>query len=126
MKKVFALLLAVVLVMSFSMAVSAANSPEGVSYYKVYIIVGPGADTDVTKVAIGEEVTVTADPDYGTFDKWMFYTMDGDEAIEGIDYTLVSGVATDETITFIPLTNIIVTGNYNGKITKVEITKINA
>ena len=123
MKKVFAVILAVALVMSLPLtAFAAGSSPEGVSYYKVYVINGQGAETEVTKVEVGEEVTLNADPDKGDFDKWMFYKMDGSPAVEGEDYVLVSGVATSETITFIPLTNIIVTGNYNGKITKIEIT----
>lgn len=123
MKKVFAVILAIALVMSLSLSISAAvSSPGGVSYYKVYVIDGPGADTEVTKVPVGDQVTITSDPDNGDFDKWMFYKADGTPAVEGKDYTFVSGTATSETITIIPLANIIITGNYNGVITKVEIT----
>lgn len=121
MKKVFAMILAVALVMSMSLAVSATVSPEGTSFHKVYVIDGPGADADVNKVPVGDEITLTADPKKGDFDKWMFYTMDGSPAVEGEDYVIVEGKADSATITIVPLSNIIVTANYNGKITKVEI-----
>ena len=123
MKKVFAVVLAVILVMSLSVTAFAATlSPEGVSLYKVYVINGNGAKTQVTEVTVGDSITLNADPEMGKFDKWMIYKMDGTPAVEGKDYTIVSGSMTSETITIIPLANIIVTGNYNGKITKFDIT----
>ena len=123
MKKVFAVVLAVILVMSLSVtAFAAVQSPQGVSVYKVYVINGSGAKTQVTEVTVGESITLTADPEMGKFDKWMIYKMDGSLAVEGEDYTIVSGSLTTETITLIPLANIIITGNYNGKITKFDIT----
>lgn len=123
MKKVFAVMLAVVLVMSLSVtAFAAVSSPEGVSYYKVYIINGDGADTEIQKVAVGESVTLTADPKMGEFNKWMVYKADGTTAVEGEDYEIVSGTMTSSPLTLIPLANIIITGNYNGKITHFEIT----
>ena len=123
MKKVFAVVLAVILVMSLSVtAFAAVQSPQGVSVYKVYVINGSGAKTQITEVAVGESITLTADPEMGKFDKWMIYKMDGSLAVEGEDYTIVSGSLTTETITIIPLANIIITGNYNGKITKFDVT----
>ncbi|MBE6807369.1 MAG: hypothetical protein E7527_05105 [Ruminococcaceae bacterium] len=124
MKKVFAVLLTIALVMSLGMSVSAASSPEGVSYYKVYVIDGQGADTEVIKVPVGEDATITAnaDPSKGDFDKWMFYKADGSAAVEGKDYEIVSGTATGSPITIIPLCNLIVTANYGGKITEFDIT----
>ena len=123
MKKVFAVVLAVVLVMCLSVtAFAAVQSPEGVSVYKVYIINGSGAKTQITEVTVGESVTLTADPAKGKFDKWIVYKMDGSIAVEGVDYTIVEGSLTSESITIIPMANIIITGNYNGKITKFDIT----
>ena len=123
MKKVLAVVLAVILVMSLSLtAFAAVASPEGTSYYKVYIINGGGAKTEITQVAIGESVTVNADPGKGTFDKWIIYKADGTLAVEGKDYTIVSGTLTSSPLTIIPLANVIITGNYNGVITKIEIT----
>lgn len=122
MKKVCAVILAVVLVMSLSVtAFAAVASPEGVSYYKVYIINGQGAETIITEVEVGESITLTADPKMGKFDKWMIYKPDGTPAVEGVDYKILSGSLTTSPCTIIPLANIIITGNYNGKITTFKI-----
>ncbi len=122
MKKVCAVILAVVLVMSLSVtAFAAVASPEGVSYYKVYVINGQGAETIITEVEVGESITLTADPKMGKFDKWMVYKADGTPAVEGVDYKILSGSLTTSPCTIIPLANIIITGNYNGKITTFKI-----
>ena len=123
MKKVFAVVLAVVLVMCLSVtAFAAVQSPTGVSVYTVYVINGNGAKTQITEVKVGDSITLTADPEMGKFDKWMIYKMDGTPAVEGEDYIIVEGSLTSKTITIIPLSNIIITGNYNGKITKFDIS----
>lgn len=122
MKKVFAILLAAVLVMALSVTAFAAGvSPEGVSYYKVYIIDGNGAKTQIEKVPVGEEITLEADPDKGDFDEWKIYKADGSIAVEGKDYEIVSGSLTSSTITIIPKANLIITANYNGEETDFEI-----
>ncbi len=122
MKKVFALILSIALVMCLGMSVSAAaSSPEGVSYYKVYVIDGQGAKTQVIKVPVGEDTTITAESK-GDFDLWMIYKLDGSPAKEGVDYKIVSGTMDGSPITIIPMANIIVTGNYDGIKTKFEIT----
>ena len=121
MKKVFAMILAIALVMSLGMSVAAAVSPEGVSYYKVYVIDGQGAETKVNKVPVGETITITS-TGKGDFDLWMVYKLDGTPAKEGVDYIIVSGVMEGSPITIKPLANIIITGNYDGIKTKFEIT----
>ncbi len=119
MKKVFALILAVVLVMSLSVTAFAAKSPEGVSVNKVSIINGNGADTEAEEVEVGKSFELKADSTKGTFNKWIVYKADGSLAVEGVDYT-IEGELTDEVVEIVPLANIIITGNYNGE--KTEFT----
>lgn len=122
MKKVFAILLAAVLVMALSVTAFAAGvSPEGVSYYKVYIIDGNGSKTQVEKVPVGEDITLEADPDKGDFDEWKIYKADGSVAVEGEDYEIVSGPLTSSSITILPKANLIITANYDGEETDFEI-----
>ncbi len=122
MKKVFAILLAAVLVMALSVTAFAAGvSPEGVSYYKVHIIDGNGSKTQVEKVPVGEDITLEADPDKGDFDEWKIYKADGTVAVEGEDYEIVSGSLTSSSITILPKANLIITANYDGEETDFEI-----
>lgn len=122
MKKVFAILLAAVLVMALSVTAFAAGvSPEGVSYYKVHIIDGNGSKTQVEKVPVGEDITLEADPDKGDFDEWKIYKADGTAAVEGEDYEIVSGSLTSSSITILPKANLIITANYDGEETDFEI-----
>ena len=122
MKKIFAIVLAVVLVMSLSVSVFAAgSSPEGVSYYKVHIIDGNGAKTQTEKVPVGEEITLKADPDKGDFDEWKIFKADGSIAVEGKDYEVVSGSLTKSPLVIIPMANLIITANYDGEETDFEI-----
>ncbi len=121
MKKVFALIIAVILVMSLSVtAFAAKNSPSGDTFHIVHVINGQGADTDIHKVKVGESVELIAKDSNGTFDEWKIYRTDGTPAVPGTDYT-ISGKLTDKKIVVSPLTNLIVTGNYNGKDTSFEI-----
>ena len=122
MKKVFAILLAAVLVMALSVtAFAAGSSPEGVSYYKVHIIDGNGAKTQTEKVPVGEQITLKADPDKGDFDEWKIFKADGSIAVEGKDYEIVSGSLTKSPLVIIPMANLIITANYDGKETDFEI-----
>jgi len=122
MKKVFAILLAAVLVMALSVTAFAAGvSPEGVSYYKVYIIDGNGSKTQVEKVPVGEDITPEAVPNKGDFAAWKIYKADGSVAVEGEDYEIVSGSLTSSSITILPKANLIITANYDGEETDFEI-----
>ena len=122
MKKVFAILLAAVLVMALSVtAFAAGSSPEGVSYYKVHIIDGNGSKTQTEKIPVGEEITLKADPDKGDFDEWKIFKADGSVAVPGKDYEIVSGSLTKSPLVIIPMANLIITANYDGKETDFEI-----
>lgn len=121
MKKVFALIIAVILVMSLSVtAFAAKNSPVVNPFNTVQVINGQGANTEIHKVNIGESVELVAKDNIGKFDGWKVYLTDGTPAVPGTHYTIV-GNLTDKTIVLKPLTNLIVTGNYNGKDTTFKI-----
>ena len=121
MKKVFALIIAVILVMSLSVtAFAAKNSPIGDTFHIVQVINGQGANTDVHKVVVGESVELIAKGSIGTFNEWKVYRTDGTPAVPGTDYT-ITGKLTDKKIVLYPQTNLIVTGNYNGKETTFKV-----
>ena len=121
MKKVFALIIAVILVMSLSVtAFAAKNSPTANPFNTVQVINGQGANTDVHKVVIGESVELVAKDSIGPFNKWVVYRTDGTLAEPGVDY-IITGKLTDKIIVIKPLVNLIVTGNYNGKETTFKI-----
>lgn len=121
MKKVFALILAVVLVMSLSVtAFAAKNSPSPEVFHTVQVINGQGANTEIHKVKVGEDVELIAKDDIGPFNEWKIFLNDGTPAVPGTHYTIV-GKLTDKTIVLKPLTNLIVTGNYNGKDTTFKV-----
>ena len=122
MKKVFAILLAALLVMTLSVtAFAAGSSPEGDSYHKIQIIDGNGAKTEIQKVSVGDKITLKADPKKGDFDGWNIYKADGSVAVAGKDYTIVSGSLSKSPLVIIPLANLIITANYDGKETDFEI-----
>ena len=117
MKKCFAVLLAVVLVMTLSVTAFAAKSATAVSHYTVFSINGTGAVTNTENVAVGSSIEFEADETKGDFDGWIVYKADGSEAVEGVDYT-VEGSLKDKNVKITPLANIIVTGNYDGEKTE--------
>lgn len=115
MKKVFAIFLMAVLVLSLSVSVF-ANSPQGTPSYKIYHVNGQGAKVDVITIKDGESISYKADSAKGDFDDWAIYKIDGKTpAVLGADYTLAEGQSlTDESITLFPKASLIVVGNYNG------------
>lgn len=117
MKKFLAVILAIVLVMSLSVTAFAANSATGVSHFTVWTVNGDGSITYSENVAVGESITMTVDKTKGTFNEWIVYKADGSVAVEGVDYK-IEGSLKDENAKIIPLANVIITGNYNGKKTE--------
>ena len=117
MKKILALVLTIVLVMSLSVTAFAADSATGSSHFTVFSINGNGAVTNSENITVGESITMTADDTQGEFNEWIIYKADGTVAKEGVDYT-IEGSLTDKTVKITPLTNIIITGNYDGKKTE--------
>ncbi len=114
MKKLFAIVLAVAMVLTLSVSAFAAVSPGAKIYHKVTVINGIGSTPVIHTVEDGKSVEVVVDPSKGDFDDWKIYKEDGTVAKEGVDYTIV-GKLTDEKIVVTPKTDLIITGNYNGK-----------
>jgi hypothetical protein len=124
MKKFFAILLTLVLVMSMSVPAFAAKSPEGKPVFQVHFIDGADDDKGVTqrveKDKQGNDATAVvftfkADEKKGKFDGWVIYKANGQVAVEGVDYRVLGAFSlTDEKIEIIPLASIVVTANYNG------------
>lgn len=131
MKKVFALILTLVLVFGMAVPAFAAKSPNGTVYYKVVVIDGNDhADAPQqsdkhenithTNVTDGKALKAKADPVKGKFDGWKIYKADGKTvAVAGVDYKVLGAFSlSDEEIEIIPLATIVITANYNGVVTE--------
>jgi len=116
MKKLFAIVLAVVMMLTLSVTAFAAVSPGAKVFHKVTVINGIDAQVIVHSVEDGNSQEVVIDTNKGTFDDWKIYKKDGTVAKEGVDYT-IEGKPTDNKIVVTPKTDLIICGNYNGKIT---------
>ncbi len=144
MKKVFTILLSLLLLASLTVPVFAQASPEGDELYKVVFVKNAEDKTGyVYNVKEGGTLEFKADPNEGKFDGWNIYKMDGTPATVNVDYTVVrtaslaesdvlgayipadgetrvlgSYMLTAEVIELKPLNNLIITANYNGIITE--------
>lgn len=120
MKKVFAVLLVLAMVFCAGMVAFAEpvdDSPVAGKIFQLKYADGIGHGFTSYTIREGQSKTFTADPEKGKFDSWSFYRSNGSVAKEGKDYTIVSGTATTIEIEFEPYVDVIVTANYNGKIT---------
>lgn len=117
MKKLIAVMISLVLVLSFSVVAFAADSPSGTVVRTVTVINGANAKGAPQSIPVGQSVTVTADSSKGTFNSWKVYKADGSAAVAGTDYTVSAGSLTATSLTITPLTDLIICGNYNGTIT---------
>lgn len=134
MKKVFALVLTLVLVFGMAVPAFAAKSPNGQEYHKVIIIHGNGHKNDDgstndkhenithTTVVDSNKIKVKADPAMGKFNGWKIYKADGKLAVEGVDYRVLGAFSlTDDEIEIIPLATIVIAANYNDETTETII-----
>lgn len=120
MKKVIALVFALVMIMGLSVTSLAVPSATAKSEFKVSFRNGSAASqtTNTVKVSEDGKFTATVDSAQGTFNEWVIYKADGTVAVAGVDYTVVSGSLKDANLVVKPLTDIIICGNYNGVVTK--------
>ena len=121
MKKALAFVLTIVLVMSLSVAVFAANdSASGEAFNQVHIINGPNVKPVVHELPVGSRIELKADESKGTFNNWAIYLLNGAVAQEGVDYK-IEGKLTDKNIVIYAYTDLVITGNYNGVKTEFEV-----
>ena len=123
MKKIIAIVLALVAVLTLSVSAMAANnSPVPTAKATVTIHSALCADGILQEgkavtVEVGSTANIIKDDAEGKFDSWAIYKPDGSVAVEGTDYVIVSGSLKDPSISITVLTDLIICGNYNGKIT---------
>ena len=132
MKKILALLLAALIVCALPVVAMAAKNPSSEKVFQVTVQKGAvdGQTADKSQVTVAENgaITMKAVESAGKFNSWKVYkAVDATaaaaanvkyvEATANVDYVIVSGSLTESTITIKPLTDIVVCGNYDGKIT---------
>lgn len=114
MKKIIALLIAVVMVFTLSVTAFAASSPSKDKVYKVIIVDGKAGVIASPTVDAGDAVELESSSKNGTFNNWTVYKADGKTlAVLGVDYTIAGGTLNDEKAEIIPLADIIICANYN-------------
>jgi hypothetical protein len=106
MKRIIALLLAVMMVFAVAAVASAKDSPSGSQYYKITTDVegGGAANASTNKIEKNSDGTVTlvASDDGGYFNRWI---------IKG-SYDIVEGSLTDPTVTIRPTSDISAVANF--------------
>ena len=137
MKKLIALALAALIVCALPVMAMAEPTPSPEAPNLVHINIRKGTIQGSTNNAATTDgqgnITVVADPTLGKFNNWtIFKVVDGQAqqaaigttaetkyvaAVEGVDYVIVSGTLTTTTLTVRPLTDLVICGNYDGKIT---------
>lgn len=145
MKKILAIVLSLVLVMSLSVTAFAASSPVAGQKVTIVFVAHEDAKVEVETHEWHDELTVTytakEEHEGEAFVGWSIYLKDGSVAIEGKHYKLVKRVAgayaekaadtvayrvagdivlADTTIELIPLTDLIVTANYGTTATSTD------
>lgn len=95
MKKLLAIILTVVLVLSFSVSALALKSPGGTVYYEVLVNrTNTGENSDVAeKITVKENGSLEIAPvenDEIKFEGWGFYKQNGSAAKEGVDFKIES------------------------------------
>lgn len=133
MKKILAVVLCICIVLTLAVSAMAESSPKNKVLGRKAIILKNGSISVVedtwTELSADGDITFKADAEkYGKFNSWRVYKFAAasgtgketyTEAAAGTDYQLISGSATSDSITIKPLGDslIVVTGNYNGKVT---------
>lgn len=124
MKKFIALVLSVVMICCFSITAFAADSPTATEKVTVTI---RKADSSVKMdvehtLGTGDEIIVKADEsEFGAFKSWGIYKLAADskavEAINGVDYKIISGSLSDKELSIKLITSVIICANYGNVVT---------
>lgn len=125
MKKIIALVFALIMVMSFSVTAFALDSASAEEVTNVTVINGENAKKENIVVNKEGTVSINADSSKGKFNSWSVYVLVNGvakEAVEGKDYVYVSGNKSASAAVIKPLADIVVCGNYDGKVTSPTAT----
>lgn len=120
MKKIIALVFALVMVMSFSVTAFALDSASASEVTNVTVINGENTTKENVVVKKDGTVSVSADSAKGKFNSWSVYVLVNGVAklaVEGKDYVYVSGDKAASNAVIKPLADIVICGNYDGKVT---------
>lgn len=131
MKKLFAAVLCIIAVFTFSFGAFAEKSPEAEQVVQVTIfnanpISGISQEGKAEIIQTGDIVVCKAVDDKGSFDGWTIYKVEVPEgsteqkisvAVEGKDYVFVDGGFKALTIKVNPFVSLIICANYNGLVT---------
>lgn len=131
MKKLFAAILSIIAVFTFSFGAFAESSPQAetviqVTVYNANPTSGVSQEGKAEIVQSGNVVVCNAIDNKGTFDGWSIYKVEVPEgakdqkisvAVEGKDYIFVEGGFKALTIKVNPLVSLIICANYNGLVT---------
>ena len=102
MKKIFALILTVALILSFSVSAFALKSAGGTEYHEVIVNrTNDGKNSSVAdRVTVEKDGTIALKPvenDNREFEGWKFYKPNKSPALAGTDYEIVSVTLPDGT-----------------------------
>ena len=128
MKKVLAIVLALVMLMGLSVtAFAEAASPTADQKVTVVLVSYNGAAPKAQNFSANDkQLTFTAEATRGSeaFAGWKVYKKDGTAAVLGTDYTLASSSTLEgTTLVIVPLKDVIVTANYGSTTTSIEQAK---
>ena len=117
MKKILALIISVILIISLPLTASALLSPEGEKVHKVYFV-DYNSKVTVYTVEDGKTITFESNETKGNFTKWVIYQLDGKKTPAVLDthYSLgYDQTLNSEEITITSKNDLIVVAVYNNK-----------
>ncbi len=124
MKKIIALVIALVIVLTCSVAAFAVKSPTGDTNVSVKVIATPDVPAKIVIKILDEggTISITADTEAGVFNGWSIYKKNGTyvPADLGVDYEFISGSSESINAIIKVYTDLVICADYNKTITDPE------